>query len=292
MTRARALTLLVAGILLAVAVQGTEIRVAGTDLLGPGLRTLLGNFARDNDITITQQFDGTRPALDRLRTGDADLGLLLVPPGEKLPEEHFIVRVIAYQPVVFVVSENLPLKQLTIAQVRGIFAVTSGDSYSKWGDLGLTEDWRTTAIEMHVAAPRSALTVPLMRRLLLEGAELKSHTVAAPLDRVLERVRSSANCIGAVPRAPAVGTGLRTLALAATVKDSAHLPTAENLHDGSYPARIPLCVVFRREAAPRLLVLLRHLLSDESGEILAESAFVPLPVGPRNQLVFELEELN
>jgi ABC-type phosphate transport system substrate-binding protein len=85
---------------------------------------------------------------------------------------------------------------------------------------------------------------------------------------------------------------LRALALAPSLRDAAHLPTSENLHDGSYPLRLPLYVAFRREAAPRLLLFLRFLLSDEGADALATANFHALPVDARNQLAFELEALS
>lgn len=292
MPRSRALLGLVVGLVAALTACAAEIRITGSDLIGPGLKTVLETFARENDVHIVQRFQGSRPGFDQLRSGDADLGLFVLAPGETLPVDPYISRVIAYHPVIFVVPTANPLKELTAAQVRGIFAATGGENLSNWGELGLTAEWRTRAISVQAVDQREALTVQLLRRLALEGAELKALTGSASLARVLERVKSSDNAIGLVPLVPAPDSGLRPLAFAASVKDSAHLPTSENLHDGSYPLRVPLYVVFRREAAPRLLVLLRHLLSDECGEVLARAAFVPLPVGPRNQLVFELEELN
>lgn len=288
----RGATLLLGAVLLALTMRAAEIRLAGSDLLGRALAPALEKFGRENDVQVAANLDGTRPGLDRLRAGDADVVVFVLPPSEHPPGEPFVVRALGYQPAVIVVPETAPLTQLTLAQAQGIFAASGAQSVSLWGELGLTGEWRTRTIAVNAVAPGSALTVPLFRRFALNGAEMKTLASYASLERVLERVRSSENAIGLVPVVPAAGSGLRAIALAPSVRDPAHLPTAEALHDGSYPWRLPLYIAFRREAAPRLLTFLRFLLSDECGEALAQARFVPLPVSARNQLVFELEELN
>ncbi|MBI2510829.1 MAG: substrate-binding domain-containing protein [Opitutae bacterium] len=282
---------LLASIALATAGRAAEVRIVGSDLLGPAFAAALEKFGRENGAKIAATLAGTRPGLDQLRAGVADVGLFALPPGETPPAAPFVAHVIACQPVVLIVPDKLPLTQLTAAQVRGIFAATGAENLTLWGELGLTGEWRARTIAIHVVEPAAALTLPLFRRLALSGAELKPLANTAALDRVLDRVRASDNAIGLVATLPAQGSGLRALALAPSVRESAHQPTAANLHDGSYPLRLPLYLVFRREAVPRLLVFLRFLLSDECADALAQADFQPLPPDARNQLVFELEEL-
>lgn len=287
-----AFRLLGASVALTGAAIAAEIRVAGSDLLGPAFSAAMEKFGRESGVTVTPLLNGTRPGLDRLRAGDADIGLFTLPPGEAAPGEPLLTRVIAYQPVVLVVPEKLPLTQLTLAQVRGIFAATGAENFTQWGELGLTGEWRTRTITIQAVEPRVALTLPLFRRLVLNNADLKPLASTATLERVLDRVRNSDNGIGLVPPVPGANSGLRALALAPSVRESAHLPTPENLHDGSYPLRLPLYVSFRREAAPRLQLFLRFLLSEECADALAQAHFLALPIDARNQLVFELEEFN
>jgi ABC-type phosphate transport system substrate-binding protein len=280
-----------AGCLLASVAPAAEIRVVGSDLLGPRFVAALERFGRENETTVVVSLAGSRPSLERLRSGDADLALLALPPGEATPTEPLLARVIAYQPVVLVVPTKLPLTQLTLAQVRGIFAANSAENFARWSEVGVAGEARTRPIEIHTVEPAAALTLPLFRRLALNGAEIKPLARTASLTRVLEGVRASDNAIGLVPVVPGADDGLRALALAASVRESAHLPTRENLHDGHYPLRLPLYVCFRRDAAPRLLLLLRFLLSDEGAEVLSSANFQALPVTVRNQLLFELEGL-
>lgn len=283
---------LLASCALAAAGHAAEIRIVGSDLLGPAFVRAFEKFGRENDTTITASLAGTRPSLEQLRAGAADVGLVVLPPDNVWLGEQFVVRAIAYQPVVVVVPEKLPLTQLALPQLRGLFAVAGADDLNTWGELGLTGEWRTRAIARYAVESGSALTLPVFRRAVLNGAELKSLAGVSPLASVLERVRASDNGIGLLPLVPDGGSGLRALALAPSVRESAHLPTRENLHDGRYPLRLSLGVAFRRETASQLLVFLRFLLSDECAEALAQAHFQALPTDARNQLLFELEALS
>lgn len=274
------------------AAHGAPLRISGSDLLGPGVRAALELFARDNEVTLELSFDGSRPGLEKLRAGEVDVGLFVLPSSDPAPADPLLARIIAYQPAVFVVSERLPLRQITAAQVRGLLAATGAENFSKWGDLGLVDDWRTRAVVVEAVDPRGALTLPLLQRMLFDGIQLRPFATLGTPAQVMARVHDSDNSLGLVPAVPAAGSGLRAVAFAPTVKDPAYTPTAENLHDGSYPLRLPLYVAFRRERAADYLVLLRFLLSEEFGAELAKASFVPLPFGSRTQLVFELEQLH
>lgn len=282
---------LLASCVLATAGHAAELRVAGSDLLGPEFATALEKHGRENDLNVVVAFAGTRIALAQLRAGEADLALVALPPDEPPPGDALVSRAIACQPIVLIAPEALPLTQLTLAQVRGIFAAGGAGSISSWGELGVTGEWRTRTIALHAVDPARALTLPLFRQLALRGADPKPLASAAALDGVLARVAASSNGIGLVPAVPPAGGGLRAIALAVDVRTAAHLPTSENLHDGSYPLRLPLHVVFRRDAAPRLMLLLRFLLSDECADALASVHFQAMPAGARSQFLFELEAL-
>lgn len=269
-----------------------QIRVVGSDLLGPRFTAALEEFARENNLSISLELRGTRPGLELLESARADLGLLVVPPGETPPAGEFVSRAIACQPLVVVVPMRSPVTQLTHEQVRGIFA-QGGVPAATWGDLGLVGEWRGRALVAHALQPESALVLAFARRTVLNGVELKPTVVLArDPEQLAQRVQSGESAVGLTNALPAEGSGLRAVALAPSVSDPAFTPTPEFLASGDYTLRLPLYVTLRRSSAQRLLPLLRFLLSDTAAETLAPAQFVGLPVGARNQLVFELEELR
>ncbi|MDP2137045.1 MAG: substrate-binding domain-containing protein [Candidatus Didemnitutus sp.] len=282
----------VAGLASLTGLAQTEIRLTGSDLLGPEFGAAIEQFAREQEISVSAEFAGSRPGIEQLRQGEADVGLFALIPGEEPPGEPLLSRVIAYQAVVVVVPDALPLTEITHGQLHGIFAVGGTDSFSSWGALGLTGEWRTRAIAPHALAPTAGLVVPLVRRLIFQGAEFRPVVqLAADADQVAQRTRSADNSIALTVGWPAPDSGLRVLAVARSVTEPAYLPIPEHL-ELSYPLRLPLYLTIRPAAAPRLQAFLKFLLSAEGGAAFAQAHFQLLPEGPRNQLILELEVLR
>ena len=73
------------------------------------------------------------------------------------------------------------------------------------------------------------------------------------------------------------------------ITDVAFGPTPDNVHSGDYPVRLPIYLVFRKDAAQRLLPLLRFLLSEDAATLWQNAHLVPLPAKVRTAEVFTLE---
>ena len=267
--------------------------VVGSDLLGARFEAEVRAMALEAGGAVRFDLVGTRPGLGRLRAGEAAVGVFVLPPGEEPPADGLFSRVIAYQAAAVVVPAPAPLRQLTLDQVRGVFASGAEVNCTVWGDLGVAGEWRTRPIAVHAEAAEGGLALPLLQRLVFAGAPLKPTVLLAEdADQLAGRVRAGDNTVGLTCAVPAEGSGLRALALAASVTAPAYAPTAANLHDGSYPLRLPLYLCVRRTEAARLLPLLRILLSEPAAEALAAAHFQPLPVAARNQAIFELEAVR
>lgn len=284
---------LAAALGLAPAGAARELRLAGSDLLGSAFARALEEYGRQGGETIAVQFEGSRPAIARLKAGAADVALLALPPGELPPGDPFVSRIIAYQPVVVLVPDRVPLRHVTVPQLRAAFGAGGGENITQWGELGVGGEARLRSLSLHALAPPAGLTLPLFRRFLLKDAEVKPTVkLAASMEDLRAAALRADFALALGPAVPRAGEPLRALAIAANASSPAYAPTSENLHQGSYPLRLPLYVIARRDAVPEWLSFLRFLLSDECGEALAEAHFLPLPVSARNQLVFELEELR
>jgi len=281
----------VLGLLAAAVAPAGEIRVTGSDLLGEQFARAVENFSRENDLDVRLDLHGTRPGLADLEEGNADLGLFLRPDGEPAPGDPLTSRVIGYQVAIVVVPAASPLRQLTLAQARGLFASSVGGAFTRWGELNLIGDWTSRPVVLHALAPTAGLAWPLFQHVVLADEEPRSTLEWLPTAEMLaRRLRANENSIGVAGLA--ANAGLRVLALAASATDPAYGPTPENVQRGSYPLRLPLSVTFRRESAPELQLFLKFLLSEAGAAALAPAGFVPLPVGRRHQLVFELEEMR
>ena len=267
--------------------------VVGSDLLGARFEAQVRTMAEEAGWAVSFDLVGTRPGLARLRAGEAVVGIFLLPPGEEPPAGEFFSRAIGYQTATVVVPESSPLRQLALDQVRGVFVSGARVDCATWGDLGVAGEWRARPIAAHAVAAGGSLALPLMQRLVFAGAELKPTVLLADdTGQLARRVRAGDNTLGLATGVPAPGSGLRAVALAAGLTVPAYAPTAENVHDGSYPLRLPLYLCVRRTEAVRLLPLLRIVLSEGVAEALAAADFQPLPVAARNQAIFELEDVR
>ncbi len=284
---------LVPTVLLAVGAAAAEIRVTGSDLLGDGFVRAVAGYARQNDTEVKLDLRGTRPGIADLLGGQADVGLFLLPATETPPAGAVVSRVMGYQVTVVAVPAASPLTQVTIAQLRGIFGGVAKEGFKRWGELNLPGVWATQAIALRALAPPAGLAWPLFQRIILQDAAPKMGVDFSASGGVLaQRLLAAENSVGVMGIAAGGTAGLRVLALAAGPAEPAYLPTPENVHGGSYPLRMVLYVTFRRSAAPELQRYLKFLLSDETAAALAPADFLPLPLGARNQLVFEFEEMR
>ncbi|WP_438479013.1 PstS family phosphate ABC transporter substrate-binding protein [Oleiharenicola lentus] len=269
------------------------IRVSGSDLLGADFTKAVAEFARRNDVTVKLELHGTRPGVDELKARRADVGLFMFPPGEKPPAEALISKAVAYQVAVVLVPAASPLKQVTVAQLRGMFGLSAGEAFSRWGELNLTGEWASRPIVLRGLSPKAGLAFPLFQRVILGGGEPKvGLTFAATTAELNASLTSTVNAIMVSGLPASEVAGVRALAIAPDAGNLAHGPTAEAIHAGGYGLRMPIYVMFRRESAQDLQDFLKFLLSDEAAAALAKAHFASLPLSARNQLIFELEEIR
>ena len=80
-----------------------EVRVVGSDLMGKDFSAALADYSRRNDLGIKIALSGSVRGLEQLQAGEADLGLIVLSPGEKPPEAPFIALPVAYHTAVVVV---------------------------------------------------------------------------------------------------------------------------------------------------------------------------------------------
>lgn len=278
--------------LLPVATARADVRVVGTDLLGVDFSKALYAFAGQHELTVALAFDGSRPGLDQLKAGRADLALLVFAPGEESSAAGFDSVALAYHRVVVLVPAASPLERVTLEQLGGIFGVGGPVGVSRWDELGLGGDWAGSTIAPQVPAVGHGIAAEYFRHAVLHDREFRSivNRYDAPADLVL-RLAGNSRAIALAPTPPAGAAGLKIVAVAIRANEPAFLPTSENLHSGDYPLRLPLNLVFRRASARPLLPLLRFLFGDEAAPLLVGADLVPLPSAARRQQVLAFEKM-
>jgi phosphate transport system substrate-binding protein len=277
---------------LATGALASEVRVVGSDLLGAEFAEALRDYARRNEIELKLELEGSRAGLNELKEARAEIALLVLPPGEAPPAAPWHSVTLAYHTAVVIVSSDLPLAQLTFAQLAGIFGTSASASLSRWGEVGLDQEWSARTISPQAMAPANALSTELFRQAVLRGAPLRGVVVQQDsTGALLRKMATDQGGIALVPAMPAGAKGLKVVPVAKGGSDVAFGPTPQNVHAGDYPLRLPVWLVIRRDAIRPTLGLLRFVLGDDVAAVLARVQLVPLPREARNQLGFDLERL-
>ncbi len=264
-----------------------EVRVVGTDLLGLGFSQAVYAFAAERAFPVALALDGSRPGLVALEAGRADVALLTLPDDETTLPPGFASFPVAYHRAVVLVPATCPLPQVTLEQLAGAF----GERLERWGDLGVEGAWAGAGIAPLAPEDGHDLALELFRRTVLHDRELQPRVAryrdtAALRDRFrgVSRVLALAS---AVPPDAAV----KAVPIAIDAREPAFLPTPENVHSGDYPLRLPVRLVFRREAVATLRPLLRFLAGDAAATHFERAGAMPLPASLRAQQLARLEKM-
>jgi phosphate transport system substrate-binding protein len=253
-------------------------------LLGVEFSKALYGFAGREGFSAALAFDGSRPGLDELKAGRAQLALCVLAPGEEQAVADFERVVVAYHRVVVLLPAAAPVEQLTVAQLAGIFGVGGPLSILEWGGLGAEGEWRAARVAPQVLAGGTGIVAEYFRHVVLEGRAWRPNV--GRFDRLADLAASFGGESRAIALAPTVlpaGGPARIAAIAARAGEPAFLPTPQNLHSGDYPLRLPLVGVFRREAADTVRPLLRFLASDDAAAAFEQAQVAPVPAAVRRQ---------
>lgn len=269
------------------------VRIVASDLLGETWAAAMQRELAGTRPAASVALTGSYRGWQELQDGTAQLGLLLFSPTEKLPEAPFFATPIAFHVVVVEVPQDLPLAELTMEQLAGLFGAERHRNVPRWGDLGVVGPWQTRAVAPIVLAPAGALTLPIFRHLVL-GTRGTAPALRAQDDLTALRAAVPAEAgmvvLAAAPLAEAAG--FKAVSIARDPTAGAFALTPENVYRGDYPLRWPVYLVLRREAAKALLPVVRELLSAEAAARWQEARLVPLPEPVRASLAYQLEVLE
>lgn len=275
-----------------VALAATPIKVSGSDLLAGQVDVELQKFAKANDLDISVDLKGSRLGLEALQEKQADMALLVFGADATKPGPEFTTLVVGYLTTVIAVPQSLPLTQVTFDQIAIIYGASEQRDARRWADIGVTGTQAQRSILPVAAGRRAGLALDIFRYGVLTKPDLKPTVVL--LDdaaAAAARISNEEGGIALLPAAPEANGKLKVLLLAKAAKDVAYGPTAENLHSGDYPLRLPLYLVFRKGEAQGLRFVIRHLLSNETIPVLNAAGVTPLPTQARNQVIFDLETM-
>lgn len=262
-----------------------DVTLVGSDLLRPALEKPLAGVGVAAGRTLRLQLDGSRRGLDELRAGRADVAVVAFAPDEPPPDKEFRLIPFAYQVAVFAVNAENPVRQVSYAQLGGLFGEKESTSIRQWGGLGAKGVWAEKSVSLNIVADPDSLALDLFRHTVLNTPQLKSTILEQEsVDELVRKVRTDDTCIGLFPRRPAETGGLQVLLIARDEKDVPFGPSAENIHAGDYALRLPFYVAFSPVRAAELAPVVALLLGDDTAAALEKGGYVAVPANARAEL--------
>lgn len=283
------------------------------DFIGALVRAWEQGFRQfEPHVRFENHLVGTAAAIGALYTGRGDLALMgreiwppeiaafeevfgYAPTGIDVVTGSFDVRNRDYALVVFV-HEGNPIRGLTLAQLRAIFAVpANADAHvgRTWGDLGLTGPWRSRPIHLYglpisrgfarFFEQRVFGDADLWRPSLREFADCKGSKGGATDggQRMLDAMAGDPDSIGYAGLLYH-NAAVRPVALAESAGAPYVQPTPATVMDHSYPLTRMVTMFLNRPPGkavdPKLREFLRYVLSRQGQQAVTQYGRGYLPI--------------
>lgn len=180
------------------------------------------------------------------------------------------------------VNRANPLTQITSAQLAQLMTVgnPAGD-YSRWGQLGLKDEWAARAIHPYGTPEFSGFGTYMQREVLAGRALNPAYETYGDTDDILARLEADPAGI-AVAALGRETPALRQLAIASDAKGPFSLGGRDDVRAGRFPLGRYLLVYLRKQPGkpvdPLAKEYLRLLLSAEGQAIIAsqDKGYIPL----------------
>lgn len=182
------------------------------------------------------------------------------------------------------VNKDNPVKGMSISDVDAVFSSTrkcgGKEDVSKWGDLGLTGNWKSRDIQIFGRNSVSGTYGYFKKKALCKGDYKNSVNEQPGSASVVQAVTSSMNGIGY----SGIGyktSGVRAVPLTKTVGGKYIAATADNAVTGKYPLSRFLYVYVNKHPnkplAPLEKEFLKLVLSQQGQQVVIKDGYIPLP---------------
>lgn len=276
------------GLLVSSTWTSASVRLVGSDLLGEALRSDLEFEADRRDWDLQIDFSGSLTGEAALTDGSADVAILAIPNGVP-PTEGVVSFPFAFEVTVVGVNELNPVTELSLTQLRTLFASRPKGESSNWGELDAEGSWAGRLIAFNATRDRDHLNLELFRALALGPREMRVDVDYLPTRAaVVDQVADDSNSIGLFPVSedhPQV----RLLFISTSETSQAYGPTSQSVFYGDYPLRLAYYVVYSESASEETLELVRFLLGDDVAETLTTADYMPAPATERSQFQMDLD---
>lgn len=270
-----------------------QIRIGGSDILGPIVKPSLEALAEGRGDTLHIQFRGSIIGLSELRDDNLDFVIIAAPRDSELPSEsEYKLIPVGYYVVSIVVNNGNPLFQINIDQLASTLGAQEGESFANWGELGLDGLWQNRAINPALTENDAGLTMEILRHATIGAGTFKTDAITSAIPKeIIGHLEDDSAGIGSLPYGVKPGN-LKVLQVAPGSGQVAFAPTEDNVYFGDYPLTLPFYIVARQDKIAKAKVYMKELLSTTTAELLEENYMMPLPRTNRQQFSLELDVIR
>ena len=272
-----------------------ELKLGGSNTLSHVAAVWIASFQEFYpDTKITIEVNGSRAAIDDVKAGKTDIGLL----SRRVREDEIetFQEAFGYPPTVLTpclertgiyVHKDNPLKGLTLAELDAIFSTEckrgAKEPCRQWGQLGLKGAWASRPIGAHGRTMETGSQVFLQEAVLLGG----------PMREDIQNHESNIDLVQAIAKNPAA-IGFAGLSYATPEVRAVPLALAEGedyvaidsleADRGAYPLvrRLQLVVKHdpKQELRPIEREFIRYVFSTQGQEDVVKAGFQAIPAQP------------
>jgi phosphate transport system substrate-binding protein len=241
-----------------------EVSVAGSTTVQPVAERLAEAYeALHPGVIITVQGGGSSVGVTSAGQGSADIGTVSreISQGELEQYPSLMVYTIARDGIAIITDPDIPIGDLSLEQVRGIFS----GSIANWNEVGGSDSPIVVVSREEGSGTRSAFE----ELVLGEGVQIAGNAILQPSNgAILTTVLGTPGSIGYLSFGY-LDSSVKTLSIDAVA------PTPENAANGTYPVVRPLNLVTNGEATGAVRAWIDFILSPDGQAVVVEEGYLP-----------------
>lgn len=274
------------------------LKYAGSDFLAGSAETVLKEeLKKSAALQLQGELLGSKVALEQLRKGEIDFAMIMLADADSIPEfkdKTWRANALGYQVCYLVVPQSNPVEELSIFQLRGIFANFSESPLNTWNEIS---DKVTGSPKIHrvVSTENDNAGGVIFQSLVFPRAGFNKDLRKTATDEdAIRAVLNTSNAIALTASPPVGQPTLKTLAISpANKKDetnTAYSPTPANIYNRDYPLSVQFMLVYPTGKREKMIPVIKTILSDPFAKALEKTALTPLPKNIRDMLKKNIDD--
>lgn len=282
-----------AGTLFAGTLHAETLKYAGSDFLAGTAETVLREELKKSatPTTIEGELLGSKVALDQLRKGEIDFAIVMLADSNSIPEfkdKTWRANAIGYQVSYLIVPQSNPVEELSLFQLRGIFANFSEEPLNSWNEIS-DKVTGTPKIQRILSTENDNAGGVTFQSLVFPRAGFNKDIRKTDSDEdAVRAVLNTGNAIALTASPPIGQPSLKTLAISPAnkkgEKSTAYSPVPANIYNHDYPLSVQFLLVYPAEKREKIVPVIRTILSEPFAKALEKAALMPIPKNIREML--------